>query len=98
MSPRSLIELTSRHRGTLMAIEGLDKESTPTSRTGQPTMGLRDRLSPRWHKLTREDRATVRLAGVAILLSCLSFLIVQNSIPINVRIAYFSGSLDERRM
>lgn len=49
-------------------------------------------------ELRTNDRALLRVAVVALLLTLLSFLIVQNSIVINVRLAYFSGTLDERRM
>lgn len=49
-------------------------------------------------ELQTNDAALLRVACIALLLTLLSFLVVQNSIVINVRIAYFSDTLDERRM
>ncbi|CAN5497965.1 hypothetical protein BH23CHL4_BH23CHL4_16580 [soil metagenome] len=40
----------------------------------------------------------MRLVGAGALLTLLSFFVVQNSVVINVRLAYFSGTLDEIEM
>jgi hypothetical protein len=46
----------------------------------------------------RLDPSLMRLIGACMLLTLLSFFVVQNSVVINVRIAYFVGSLNEIRM
>ena len=44
------------------------------------------------------DPKFLRFVAACALLTLLSFLVVQNSVVINVRLAYFSSSLDEIRM
>jgi uncharacterized integral membrane protein len=46
----------------------------------------------------RLDPSLLRLVAAGVLLTLLSFFVVQNSVVINVRLAYFSGTLDEIEM
>jgi len=46
----------------------------------------------------RLEPSIVRLIAAGALLTLLSFFVVQNSVVINVRLAYFSGTLDEIEM
>ncbi len=46
----------------------------------------------------RLEPSIVRLIAAGALLTLLSFYVVQNSVVINVRLAYFSGTLDEIEM
>jgi hypothetical protein len=44
------------------------------------------------------DTRLLRLVAISLLLTIFSFYVVQNTVVINVRIAYFSSSLEELRM
>lgn len=46
----------------------------------------------------RLDPSLLRLVAAGVLLTLLSFFVVQNSVVINVRLAYFSNTLDEIEM
>ena len=51
-----------------------------------------------WGTAEANSGNTARIVGIALLLSLLSFLVVQNSVIINVRINYLFDALEERRM
>ncbi len=51
-----------------------------------------------WDDAADSLRNTIRIIAIAVLLSMLSFLIVQNPIVINLRVNYLFDALEERRM
>ena len=55
-------------------------------------------LQALWRETADSPRGTARIIAIAVLLSLLSFLIVQNPIVINLRINYLFDNLEERRM
>jgi hypothetical protein len=59
---------------------------------------MRARLRAAGKRLQGDTALALRLLAIGGLLTLLSFLVVQNSVVINVRLAYFIGRLSEVEM
>ncbi len=59
---------------------------------------IRRSIQDIWKSAIDDGDNLARVAGMAVLLSLLSFLIVQNSIVIDIRLAYPFSDLQSRRM